>query len=36
MNCAEEGNALPKTKWNIPQPLDHDIREGAFESGERN
>ncbi|XP_065218724.1 5-formyltetrahydrofolate cyclo-ligase isoform X2 [Planococcus citri] len=33
LNSFEEKNTLPKTKWNIPQPSENDIREEALHSG---
>lgn len=33
INSLDELGSLPKTKWNIPQPLEGDGREDCLESG---
>lgn len=33
LNSFDELESLPKTKWNISQPADQDIREDALTTG---
>lgn len=33
INSIDELESLPKTKWNISQPADNDIREDALTTG---
>ena len=34
LKSMEDLSSLPKTKWNIAQPLETDQRENALETGE--
>lgn len=35
LKSMEDLQSLPKTKWNISQPLETDQREDALETGEQ-